>query len=231
MTTYRDGKLVSPPPGFTSGETAFFANIDSATSGQFIQYDGISLIGAEATASGDYATHDDVSTALTSYMTLSSVQTIFEFNPSSFDLVSGADWKAGATATASSAIDTSAPSISVVAMASGQGVGFGIFVPIGVETIAHRIISRSHPMVATSGEVGTYTLFHRNLGGAWSGIITTTANYASGSLTYVDALTSSALTNLPVIAGAFNQFEIARQTAATSISGLTYVADYQLTFK
>ena len=51
MTVTRDGRLIFPPTGFTSGETAYFTNIDGATSGQFFQYNGASntIVGASIT--------------------------------------------------------------------------------------------------------------------------------------------------------------------------------------
>jgi len=201
MTTYRDGIKVSEEGYLTAANLSGYAT-QLAISSMVTQVQISSMINTTS-GLGNWT---------------SSVLTIYEFSTNSFDTVSGADWAAGATATASGGVDVSAPSIAAVVMASGQGVGFGVVVPPNAGTISQRITARHY----TSGPTATFTLYQRTIGGTWSGIITGTI---SGTLLYRNALTSSALTNLPVLAGSYNQFDL-----GVSCSGNVYLADYQLAF-
>jgi hypothetical protein len=217
MTTYRDGVAI---PDYTTYATVSGAG--QAYTSSMVRAVNISSM-VTAVQISSMVTVVQISGMVNTTSGLgnwtSSVQTIYEFGANSWDLVSGADWAAGATVTASGAIDVSAPSITAVAMITGQGVGFGLVVPPNAGSISQRIIARHY----TSGPTATFTLYHRNLAGAaWSGIMTATI---SGTLLYRNALTSSALANLPVTAGTLNQFDI-----GISCSGTVYLADYQLVF-
>jgi hypothetical protein len=149
----------------------------------------------------------------------SSVQTIYEVSAAGWDSCSGADFPAGATTTASSAVDVSSPSLTAVAMISGQAVAMSVFVPSNANRVSQRLVARHY----TSGPTATFTTYQRTIGGSWSGILTTTI---SGTLLYRTTVVSSDIAaTLPISAGAVNQFVV-----GVACSGTVYLNDYQLNF-
>jgi hypothetical protein len=149
----------------------------------------------------------------------SAVQTIYEVAAAGWDSCSGADFPAGATTTASSAIDVSSPSLTAVAMVTGQAVAISVFVPPNANRVSQRLVARHY----TSGPTATFTTYQRTIGGSWSGILTTTI---SGTLLYRTTVVSSDIAaTLPISAGAVNQFVV-----GVACSGTVYLNDYQLNF-